>query len=266
VKAPLLVLAVAAVAAGACLAGPVPFAAAVLACQGLLVAGWSAAGLLPSGRSGAAVALGAGAAADALLLPGGTGSSLGPLLAVVAGAVAAALTAHLRVVRRAGREGSASSLALTVTVSVLAVLMSALVVERGVASGPEATVAVLLAAGAATAVLVSHLFPQAAAAPGALAAALGVGFAAGRLAADLGVAPAVALCGTAGVASLVAREVVRCTTPVLVGAGARPGRAAQRVALKEQRRQGKAALLLGGTLPLVLAAPATYVLGRLLAG
>jgi hypothetical protein len=266
VKAPLLVLAVAAVAAGACMAGSVPFATAVLACQGLLVAGWSAAGLLPSGRSGAAVALGAGAAADALLLPDGTGSSPGPLLAVVAGAVAAALMAHLPVVRRAGRERVASSLALTVTVSVLVVLMSAFVVERGVASGREVTVAVLLAAGVATAVLVSHRLPKAAAAPAALAAALGVGFASGWLAADLGVAPAVTLCGTAGVLSLVAHEVVRFSTPVLVGAGARPGRAAQRVALKEQRRQGKAVLLLGGTLPLVLTAPATYVVGRLLAG
>jgi hypothetical protein len=48
--------------------------------------------------------------------------------------------------------------------------------------------------------------------------------------------------------------------------GRAASRAARRSAARDARRSGEAILVVGSALPVVLAAPASYVLGRLLVG
>jgi hypothetical protein len=55
-------------------------------------------------------------------------------------------------------------------------------------------------------------------------------------------------------------------TPAEAASGRVTGRAARRAAAREARRSGEAILVVGSALPVVLAAPASYVLGRLLVG
>jgi len=318
VNAPLLTVTVAVVAAGAAAAGQAQLALAVLVCQAMLVAGWCSASALPAQHGGAVVGIGAGLLADALLLlsglpvpglpvsglpvPGGE-ASLSPLLAVAAATFPAAVVAQL--LRRDGHERLTASLAATVTVGVLAVLMSTLVAERGATQGRTVTVAVILAAGLAPAVLSLAATPAAAVSherhvhakrvgvPAALGVAAGVGLSAGLLVPELGAARGTLLCLAAGVLALVAHEVVRFAAltgpgesqelmaagigqprggaagigqPQGRAAGRAAQRAAQRAATKAARRQSDSALLLGATLPLALAAPAAYLLGRLFVG
>jgi len=303
VNAPLLTVTVAVVAAGAAAGGQAQLALAVLVCQAMLVAGWCSASALPAQRGGAVVGIGAGLLADALLLlsglrvsslpvPGGD-ASLSPLLAVAAATFPAAVVAQL--LRRDGHERLTASLAATATVGVLAVLMSTLVAERGATQGRTVTVAVILAAGLAAAVLSLVATPAAAVSherhvhtkrfgvPAALGVAAGVGLSAGLLAPDLGAVRGTLLCLAAGVLALVAHEVVRFAASTGPGNGQARGaagigqprgraagraaqRAAQRAATKAARRQSDSALLLGATLPLALAAPAAYLLGRLFVG
>jgi hypothetical protein len=280
VNASLLAAGVALTAAGASIAGPVAFAAAILACQILLVAGWSTAGLPSAGWAGAAVAVTAGGVADALMLPRGAAPSLGFVLPVVAGAVAAAMVVHLRPGRSRGSARSGRSrrgrpkqvtaaLAMTVTVSVLVVFMSALVAERAATHGRVTTVAVVVAAGVVAAVL-SGPSGSGGFVPGALTLAGGVGLLAGTVAPEVGAGYLLSVCVTAGLFAVVAHEVTTFTVggPGAGGAGSgrRGGRAAERVAAKANARRHRAGWLLGSTLPLALAAPASYLLGRLLLG
>jgi hypothetical protein len=274
VNASLLAAGVAFTAAGASIAGPVAFAAAILACQILLVAGWSTAGLPSAGWAGAAVAVTAGGLADALMLPRGAAPSLALVLPVVAGAVAAAMVVHLRLGRsgrsRRGRPKQVTAaLATTVTVSVLVVLMSALVAERAATHGRVTTVAVVAAAGIVAAVL-SGPSGSSGFVPGALTLAGGVGLLAGTVAPDVGAGYLLPMCVTAGLFAVVAHEVTTFTVTGPgtggPGSGRRRGRAAERVAAKADARRHRAGWLLGSTLPLALAAPASYLLGRLLLG
>jgi hypothetical protein len=273
-------------AAAASLAGPGPFAVAVLTLQGLLVAGWCHAGL-PVVRRGAEIAVGAGAAADTLLLARVAapalqlpaplaGPSVSPLLAVLPAAVAVALAAPLRPGRliapvandrdTAALAGTAA-VAGTVTVAMLAVLMSTLIAERTTSQGRLVTVAVLLATGMAS---VQPKRLGVAAAVTALTAAGGAAVLIGWLAPGLGMATALMLCFSAGGLTLVAYQVVSfVTAEELLGSpaqSARHGRAARRAAARATRRHDEAVLLLRATLPLALTAPAAYLLSRLLVG
>jgi hypothetical protein len=54
--------------------------------------------------------------------------------------------------------------------------------------------------------------------------------------------------------------------PAVAVGGRAASRAARRSAARDVRRSGEAILVVGSALPLVLAAPASYVLGRLLVG
>jgi hypothetical protein len=277
VIAPLLTVTIAAVAAGTSLAGQAPLALAVLTCQCLLVAGWSSA--LPMSlpmsrpRAGMAVAVGAGLVADGLMLVRADDASMTPLLTVAAAAFGVALVQHLR-------HADLAALASTVTVSVLVVLMSALVAERGAAQGRVITVAVILATGVAAAVGGLGRDGSLRTPVAALGVAAGTGVLAGLAAPDLGVVRGVAVCFAAGLFAVVAHRVATFalgpppateSSPAVEVGAAVPGgraavRAARKAATKAARRQDEAALLLHATLPLALAAPAAYILGRLLVG
>jgi hypothetical protein len=99
------------------------------------------------------------------------------------------------------------------------------------------------------------------------AAVLAVAAAApGRAAPGAAPAPLRAAHGAVPVPSRTSRGAVPAPGRTSHGAAPAPGRSAQRAAEKAARRRREAALLLRATLPLALAAPAAYILGRLLVG
>lgn len=208
---------------------------AVAAAQAMLAYGWYAVLVVPGRVVGAAIVLGAGLAGDVAMVAGDDDPSLGRLAGVLALAALASIVHQLA--RTDGRHRITASLSATVGASALCVLGAALVAERGAVEGRAVTVVVALAAGGA-----------AIAASVPLAAALAV--AARRTAEYLAYDAAHA--AAAG--------------PAADSQGRAVDRQARRVATREARRPAGAGMLLGPTLPVVLAAPAAYVLGRLLVG
>jgi len=275
-NAALPVLGVSVVVAGASFAGQAVLALAVVVCQALLASGWHQLLGAPAQWAGPAVVFGAGVSAVACALISRDEPTIAPMVTVLALALVAAFAGELW--RYDGGPGNVvHTLSVTVAGSVLSVLGAGLVAERGATLGLPVTVASVLAAGFAAALAYSAL------PPGALgvAGAVGVGVATGLLGSDLGLLRAVFVCLLAGSFGLIARRIAAgdlTPAPVTVaateaGAPAGPGfggrgtaRAARRRAERASRRQGEAATLVGAALPVLVAAPGTYVLGRLLVG
>jgi len=274
-NAALLALAVSAVVAGASFAGQVVLALAVVLCQALLVSGWHQLIGAPDGRTGPAVVLAAGAVSVVLAVFARDEPTMAPMVAVLALALVAAIVGEL------GRYDSSSgavvrSLSATVTGCVVSVLSAGLVAERGATLGLPVTVAAVLAAGLAACVAFLPL-PPGAADLAVFAAAGGVGVVTGLLVSDLGLLRAVLLCLLAGSFGLIGRRIA-ASDPVSapagvaaeVGAAVPAGRVAARHARqraqRSARRSSEASLLVGASLPVLVAAPGTYVLGRLLVG
>jgi len=159
---------------------------------------------------------------------------------------------------------------------VISVLGAGLVAERGATLGRPVTVAVVLAAGFAASLAFLSL-PPAVKDAASLGVAGVVGVLAGLLVPDLGLANALLFCLLAGSFGLIARRIAagdplpaRVTAPVAAGVSVPAGRAgarrARRQALRSARRDSEASMLVGASLPVLVAGPWTYVLGRLLVG
>lgn len=219
---------------------PVVLALAVLLVQGLLVAAWHRSLEVPGAAGGALVAGAAAVAAVALVLADDGDRPLAVLPALLAGAVLAGLGHQLS--RRDGRSRLVASLAATLTLAALAVLAAAAVPAQASEGG-----APLVAAAAVPA--------------GLVAAALALrGRAGGPGWLDLGAVAAI---------PLFVAVVVLAFTDLRAGA-------AVAVAVAAGVASWTASLLAGRTpapdpsvaaaLPLALAGPVAYVLGRLLVG
>jgi hypothetical protein len=248
--------------------------APVLIAQGLLVVGWYAVLGVPGRDLGALLAIAAGLTGDIAMVGRGGDPSIGPLAGVLGAGVAAAIAVQL--VRTDGRDRVTASLTATVSAVVLSLLAATLVAERGATHGQTVTVVAVLATGAATAVLAAPLPPALAEAP-AFGAAVVLGTVAGVIAGDMDTWEVAVLAASAGAlavagrraAAYVAWDLTHPDPPeaaAAVGAGRAASRAARRSAAREARRSGEAILVVGSALPVVLAAPASYVLGRLLVG
>lgn len=296
----MLAIGVAAVTAGASAGGQAALLVAVALVQVLLVVGWFAVLDVPGERGGAAIALAAGLAADIAMLERGAAASVGPLAGVLGLATVAALLHQLArsnagrgprgAAEPAGSDGRQTaarvteSLTATLSATVFSVLAATLVAERGATHGQTVTVVAVTAAGAATAVSVLTvsvlpLRPELGD-PLAAVAGLAVGAGAGALSGDMDTGYVLAVAVGAAVLAVVGRRIaafaafdvaarrVRATAgsadPPAGGRAA--ARAARRAAAREARRAGEAILLVGTALPVVLAAPAAYILGRLLVG
>ena len=219
---------------------PVVLGVGLVLVQGLTIAAWYGALDVPGRIGGVAVAAAAALAADLTVLTAGAQRPLAGVPVVLALAVPAGLVHQLA--RRDGRVGLNASLAATVALVALTALGSAyLAADAGRHGGALAASAALGAglAGAAMALRHGGLLPT--------VAGLGLGVLAGAAAGlvvgavtDLGAGTAVAVAAAgAGVG----------------GAGALFG-----------GRAPHPSPLLAGALPVLAAAPVSYVLGRLLAG
>jgi hypothetical protein len=244
----------------------------VLIAQALLVLGWYAVLGVPGHDLGALLAIGAGFTGDIAMVARGGDPSLGPLAGVLGPAVAVAIAVQL--VRTDGRDRVTASLTATLSAVVLSLLAATLVAERGATHGETVTVVAMLATGAATAVLAAPLPPTVIEAP-AFAAATVVGTLAGVIAGDMDTWEVAVLAAVAGVLAVAGRRAAVYVAwdvthpepaPAEITGGRAASRAARRSAAREARRSGEAILVVGSALPVVLAAPASYVLGRLLVG
>jgi hypothetical protein len=246
----------------------------VLLAQALLVVGWYAVLGVPGRDLGAVLAIGAGFTGDIAMVVRDGDPSLGPLAGVLGAAMAVAIGVQL--VRTDGRERVTASLTATVSAVVLSLLAATLLAERGATHGQTVTVVAVLATGAATAVLAAPLPPAFAEAP-AFAAATVLGTLAGVIAGDMDTWEVAVLAASAGVLAVAGRRAAvylawdlthpAAAEPATAMAGGRAAnRAARRSAARDARRSGEAILVVGSALPVVLAAPASYVLGRLLVG
>jgi hypothetical protein len=245
----------------------------VLIAQGLLAVGWYAVLGVPGRDVGVVLAIGAGFIGDIAMVVRGGDPSLGPLAGVLGSAVAVAIAMQL--IRSDGRARVTASLTATLSAVVLSLLAATLVAERGATHGQTVTVVAMLATGAATAVLASPLPPAVVEAP-AFAAATVLGTLAGVIAGDMDNWEVAVLAATAGLVALAGRRAAVYVAwdlshpapvePAVEVGGRAASRAARRSAAREARRSGEAILVVGSALPVVLAAPASYVLGRLLVG
>jgi hypothetical protein len=250
----------------------------VLAAQVLMVLGFYSLVAVPGRDLGVALAVGCGFVGDIAMVVRGDDPSLGPLAGVLGPAVLGAVA--IQILRRDGRERLTASITATCTAVVLSVLGATLVAERGSAHGATVTVVAVIAAGATTAVLASPMraeLADAIAIPAAVLLALVLAGPVGDLAFwhVLVIAVAAAVLAAAGrrAAAFAAYDLTRsaaaaaaAAAPAEPSAGRAAARAARRAAAREARRTGEAILVLGSALPFVLAAPASYVLGRLLVG
>jgi hypothetical protein len=235
----MIAIVAAVLAATVALAALAPTAVLLLAvalAQGLLVSRWFAA-LGVTGAAGGAVVAGAAAlTADVLVVVREDTEPLASVAAVLALAMLAAFLHQL--VRRDGRPDLTASLAATTSLAVITVL-GAGYLAADLSRGGSALVAVAaLAAGAATA-LDAVTLPGPVRASIGLAAALVLSIAVGLLT-DLGAAAA-----------------------ALVAAGCAATAAG---AVTMARRMWHPEPIVCAALPLVLAGPAAFVLGRLLLG
>lgn len=221
-------------------AAPVALLGAVLLAQGLVVAGWHRSLAVPGARGGRVVGALAAVASDALVLTGTGQRPLSAVPAVLACAVLAALVHQLA--RRDGRERLTASLTATVSLAVLVVLGAAFL---AVPTGEDGRALVSAAAAAAALAVAGGVVRRRTGAPRRADIAVVAG--AGALSAAVIVAldalppvPALAVAASAAGLSWVAT--------LLVSRSAAPD-----------------AVLAAG-LPLVLAGPVAFVLGRLLVG
>lgn len=283
---PLLALVVAAVGIGASLLGQTALVVAVVLAQALLVVGWFTVLDVPGREVGGLLALGAGIVGDLAMLERGSDVSLGPLAGVLGPALVAAVVLQLARTDKKGRV--TASLTATISAVMLSVLAAALVAERAATHGRTVTIVAIAAAGAASAVVALTLpplppLPPALADSAAFTAGLAAGGAAGAIAGDMDAQYVLAVATGATVLAVLGRRVAtfvawdvaaeaarRAAASAAGGSGPAPGgrasRRVQREAAKAARRSGEAMLLMASALPVVLAAPAAYVLGRLLVG
>jgi len=219
---------------------PVVLLLAVALAQGVVVAGWYASLAVPGTFGGAVVAGGTALGADLVVLAEDGDRPLSSVPAVLAVSVLAALVHQL--VRRDGRDRLTASLTATVAVTALAALgcflLAADAGRHGAPLVAAATSGAMLGAAAMALRPLLRLPVWSLAAAGAAAAtAVGVAVAG---ATDLGTAAAVAVVvSAAGAGAMAAAVVARSAAP-------QP--------------------MLAGALPLVVAGPLAYVLGRLLVG
>ncbi|MGQ0631262.1 MAG: hypothetical protein ACT4P1_09480 [Sporichthyaceae bacterium] len=256
----------------AAVGGTVALLVAVVIVQIIFCVGWFTMLDLPGRDLGIGLAVAAGFAADLAMLERAGDISLGPLAGVLGPALGAALI--LQFLRVGTRDRLTAGLTATVMAVSLSVFAAALVAEREATEGEAVTVVAVLAAGVAASVLAAGL-PAAAADLLAVALAVGVGVGAGALIGGMDLAYVLAVAFAAAVLAVLARRTVDyalydlASPPVEVGAptgGRAAARTARRAATRAARRSGEAALMLNSALPLVFAAPASYVLGRLLVG
>lgn len=213
---------------------------AVALAQGVVVAGWYAALAVPGAAGGSMVAALSALGVDLVVLADVGDRPLASVPPILAMSFLAALVHQLA--RRDGRDRLTASLTATVTVTGLAALGCFLLAAGADRHGTPLVVtatsgAVLAAAAMALAPLVR--FPVWALAAGGAVAAAGV---------CLAVAGATELGALVAVAVGVSAAAAGATAAALVGRSASPQP------------------MLVGALPLVVAGPAAYVLGRLLAG
>jgi hypothetical protein len=249
VVAAVLVLACTGLLAVAAYAGAVPLALAVAFVQVVFIVGWFAVIDVPGGRGGAIVAAGAAVLADGLLLAQALRTDE-PDLAPVAVTLGLALLAAFvhQIARRRGRPDVVASITATLTVTAIAVLGALLLpAASGRDSAAAAVVAVVVGAGLATASTLLPLSPWVAAVVAVVVAAA-VGAALGATSDDVGVVPGSALGAVAAVLALLGTTVARF---VVYDAADRPVEPVLRLAVP-------------ALLPLLLAAPAAYVLSRVL--
>jgi hypothetical protein len=258
----------------AALVGQAALVVPVLAAQVLLVLGWYSVVGVPGWELGAGLAVGCGLVGDLAMVVRGDDPSLGPLAGVLGPGVLGAIAVQL--LRRDGRARLTASITATCTAAVLSVLGATLVAERGSTHGRTVTVVAVVAAGVATAV---SAFPMRAELAETIAVPAAV-LAAGAVAGPVGdlefwhvlvIALAAAVLAVAGrrAAAFVAYDLAHRPLQATAqghGGGRAASRAGRRAAAREARRSGEAILVLGSALPVVLAAPASYVLGRLLVG
>ena len=238
-------VAVAALALGAALvlgaaAGPAVLAAAVLLAQGLVIVDWHRTLGVAGARGGIVVGAVAAVGSDALVLADVGERPLAAVPGVLAAAVVGALVHQLA--RRDGRDRLTASLTATVSLAALVALGSTLLAVHDEKDG----LALISTAAAAAALVAAGVTArQLAGAPRradvAVVAGAAVLVTVSVVALDgLAVTPAFAVAGTAGTVAWVAGVLVARSAEPHVGPGA--------------------------ALPLVLAGPVAYVLGRLLVG
>ncbi len=273
---------IAALCVVAALIGQAALVVPVLGAQVLLVLGWYSVIGVPGWELGAALAIGCGLVGDLAMVVRGDDPSLGPLAGVLGPGVLGAIAVQL--LRRDGRARLTASITAASTAAVLSVLGAMLVAERGSTHGRSVTVVAVVAAGVATAVSALPMRAELAEALAVPAAVLVAGLLAGPvgglefwhvlvIALAAGVRAAAGRRAAAFAAyDLAHRPLQPATDGARGGAGGGAGggraasRAVRRAAAREARRSGEAILVLGSALPFVLAAPASYVLGRLLVG
>jgi len=218
--------------------------AALVVTQAVVVATWHRCLGVPGGVGGAAVAGAAAVAADVLVLDGAGDQPLSSVPAVLALAVLAALVHQLA--RRDGRDRLTASLTATVSLAALAALGSAYVASLDVEHGPG----LVSTAGVAAALVVAGVFARRRSGASnrydiVVVPAAGAASAVVMVALEgLEVGPALAVAGVSALVAWVATVLV-ARAP---GSGSREGAA------------------LGAALPILVAGPAAYVLGRLLVG
>lgn len=219
---------------------PAVLLAAVVLAQGLVVAGWHRSLAVPGARGGLVVAAVAALASDGLVLADAGDRPLSAVPGVLALAVLAGLVHQLA--RRDGRDRLNASLTATVSLAALATLGSIFLAvqdaEGGVALvGAAAVPAALVVAGRVARQGLrgpgwADLAVMTAATAGAASAVVALG--------GLSPVPALAVAGTSAVVALAAAVLASRSAAPDIGVGA--------------------------ALPVVLAGPVAYVLGRLLVG
>ena len=231
-----LTLALAAALALGAYAGDVVLLLAVLVVQGLLVSGWHRALDVPGALGGVVLAGAVAVAADVLLLVRDDARPLTPVTGVLGVAVLGALIHQLA--RRPDRARLTASLTATMTLVAL-VALAALFLPAAQTRG-EAALAALVALAAAVAVA-ADLLPSVPLVRAAVAVAAGVavGGLIGALT-GLAVGPAV----------------------LMGGVGSAVGAAGTALVRREPRPD----LATAAAVPLALAGPVAYVLGRILVG
>lgn len=263
--------AVAGVGVAASLLGQTALVAPVLAAQVLLVLGWYSVLKVPGWELGSALAIGCGFIGDIAMVVHDDDPSLGPLAGILGPAMVGVIAIQLA--RRDGRRRVTASATATATATVVSVLAAALVAERGATHGRTVTVVAVLAAGVTTVVLALPFRPEVtevAAVPVGVLVAVALGSSAGDLRSWqlLAVAVGAASLAWAGrlAAGFTAFDLTNQGADGSTVGGDLAGRASRRAVVREARRSSEAILVVGSALPVVLAAPASYVLGRLLVG
>ena len=244
------------------LAGQAPLAAAVALAQAMLAYGWYGLLDVPGRVAGGAIVLGAGVAGDAAILAHDGEPTTGPLAVVLAGAALASIVHQLA--RTDGRDRITASLSATLGAASLSVLGGALVAARDIPDGRAVTVAAVLAAGGAT-VAATVPLPPARFEPLVFAAGFAQGLVGGGLVGDMPTRQVAAVAAAGAALGVAARRAAEYLAYEEAQRGA-ADRQARRAAAEAGRRPAGAGMLLGSTLPVVCAAPAAYVLGRLLVG